>query len=141
MNAAIIRGASAAGVLLLAAAPLRADTIKVPQDFATIQEAVDAAVAEDIVSVGKGTYAENVVITTSGITLKGPKTAIINGRYLGNCITITTTDVSVEGLTIANGGGAPPVDGTPTGGISATGTGITLKKLTVQACESFGLQL
>jgi parallel beta-helix repeat protein len=131
--------------LLLAAAPLHAETHKVPSQHATIQEAVNIAVAGDIVSVAKGVYTENVVITTEGITLKG-SSATINGDFTGNCITITANDVTVQSMILVNGGGiAPePSDGGPppaTGGVLATGDGITLSKLTVNSCEDFGISL
>ena len=37
--------------LLLVAAPLRADTLKVPAQFDTIQAAIDAAGVDDVISV------------------------------------------------------------------------------------------
>ncbi|HEX5009229.1 MAG TPA: right-handed parallel beta-helix repeat-containing protein [Planctomycetota bacterium] len=124
--------------LLLVAAPLRADTLKVPAEFDTIQAAVDVAGLGDVVLVSKGVYDENVVVATSGITLKG-KGASINGRYQGNCITVNASDVSIEGFTLVNGGGAPPVDGENTGGLLYTGTGADISKLTVNACEDFAI--
>ncbi|HEX5009232.1 MAG TPA: right-handed parallel beta-helix repeat-containing protein [Planctomycetota bacterium] len=127
-------------VLLLAAAPLRADTLKVPVQFDTIQAAVDAAVAGDVVQVSKGIYDENVVVSTAGITLKG-KGATINGRILGNCLAINANDVTVESLTLINGAGEPLPDGGTTGGVHAVGTGITLSKLTVHDFGTFGILL
>ena len=38
------------------------DTIRVPDDYATIQQAVDAAVDGDVVIVRPGTYFENIQI-------------------------------------------------------------------------------
>jgi parallel beta-helix repeat protein len=144
MNSSAIRRALAAAGLLLLAGPLRADTIKVPSDgVETIQAGIDLAVEGDVVQVAKGVYNENVVITTAGITLKG-KSATINGGYVGNCITITADNVVVDNMTLVNGGGAappPPPDGDGNGGISATGTGITLNKLTVRSCSNFGISL
>ena len=57
-------------------------TLKVPADFATIQEAVDAALPADTVLVTGGTYAENVTIPTGkdGITLRGKGKVIIDAR-------------------------------------------------------------
>jgi parallel beta-helix repeat protein len=126
----MLRCSLSAVALVLAAAPLRAGTINVPADFETIQAGIDAAVTGDIVQVSKGVYSENVVIVTAGITLRG-RSAAINGRYLGNCITVTANDVTIDSLTLANG----------VGGLLATGTGITADKLTVVACSDFGIRL
>jgi|KBSSwiStaDraftv2_1062776.scaffolds.fasta_scaffold234694_1 nitrous oxidase accessory protein NosD len=126
--------------LLLVAAPLRADTLKVPAQFDTIQAAIDAAGVDDVISVSKGVYAENLVITTSGITIKG-KSVTINGRYQGNCITVNADNVTIQSLTLANGGGSPPLDGENTGGLLYVGTGANISKLTVNACEDFGIFL
>ena len=140
MTAPALRRALSTAALLLAAAPLRADTIKVPADFETIQEAVNAAVSGDVVQVSKGVYAENVVIATGGITLKG-KGATINGGYLGSCIVVEADDVRLESLTLANGGLPPGADGAGSGGVLATGSGLLLSKLTVRACGEFGILL
>ena len=86
---------SALVALLALAAPAAADTLKVPKDFATINEAVAAAVAGDTVSVSKGTYAEQVVVSTSGIKLVG-KQAVIDAEYAGACLDIQADDVGVE---------------------------------------------
>ena len=55
MLSSSIRVSVSLGALLLVAAHVRADTLKVPSnDFATIQAAVDAAGEGDIISIGKG---------------------------------------------------------------------------------------
>jgi parallel beta-helix repeat protein len=46
--------------------------IHVPDDFATIQAAVDAAEPGDLIEVAAGAYSENVVITKSGLRLRAP---------------------------------------------------------------------
>ena len=50
------------GGLAIASGPALAKTVVVPRDFSTIQAAVDAAGGGDTVSVGRGTYTEQVVI-------------------------------------------------------------------------------
>jgi parallel beta-helix repeat protein len=49
--------------------------IRVPENFPTVQEAIDAAEPGDTILVGTGTYQENLVITKS-LSLKG------EGKYL-----------------------------------------------------------
>lgn len=46
-------------------------TLRVPQDFRTIQEAVDAAGPGAVIRVDAGTFSENVVISKPDLTLRG----------------------------------------------------------------------
>jgi Right handed beta helix region len=48
--------------------------LQVPQDFATIQAAIDAAATGDTVLIAPGTYTENIVLR-GGITVRGRETA------------------------------------------------------------------
>ncbi len=52
-------------------------TISVPDDFRTIQNAIDAAIDEDIIEVGSGIYNENLDINGKKITLKGEDNGLI----------------------------------------------------------------
>ena len=54
-----------------AAGPLCVDPTNTSTCFATIQEAVDAAVSGDVINVVAGTYNENVIINTNNISLIG----------------------------------------------------------------------
>lgn len=58
--------------------------LAVPEDFATIQAAVDAAGPGDVVRVGPGTYCENVVVTTSDVRLEGEDGPVLDGTA-GGC--------------------------------------------------------
>jgi parallel beta-helix repeat protein len=60
--------------------------IKVPEDYATIQAAVEAAAPGDKILIGPGEYNENVVIDVYGVQLiarEGLHTVIIDGTDLG----------------------------------------------------------
>lgn len=133
-----VRPALATLALLLLAAPSRADTLKVPAQFETIQAAVDAASPGDIVQVAKGTYAENVVVVTPDVALRG-KGATIDGRYDGWCVFVVADDVEVSGFTLVNGGGL--AEGDSQGGLFVDGDGALLSKLDVRACFEHGLFL
>lgn len=61
-----------------------AKTIIVPDNYDTIQQAVDAAISGDIIEVRAGTYAENVIISGKSISLIGEdphRTTLRNGQY------------------------------------------------------------
>jgi nitrous oxidase accessory protein NosD len=66
-----------AGVWLMAAAPAWAQGVVVVKPGESIQDAVDAADPGTTILVRRGTYAENVTITTDGITLRGLGATIV----------------------------------------------------------------
>lgn len=83
------------------------NVLKVPRDFTTIQAAVDAAVAGDIIHVAAGVYNENVVVVTSGLRLHASSGAVIDGAGLtGSGILLLgtsaqpVTDVEVSGFEV-----------------------------------------
>ena len=114
--------------LLLLAGAASADTISVPDDFPTVQAGIDAAVAGDTVVIRPGIWRENVVVTTSGITILGTK-ATIDGAYNGLAMSITADDVRLQTLVFTDGG------------VEITGSGIELVKCRVKASSDFGLKL
>lgn len=91
-------------------------TIQVPGDYSTIQAAIDAAAAGDIVLVAPGTYVENLNFQGKAITLKssdGPKTTVIDGGSptdpnYGSVVLFENNegrDSVIQGFTLINGTG------------------------------------
>jgi parallel beta-helix repeat protein len=97
-------------------------TIRVWQDYYTIQDAIDAAVSGDTVLVEPGEYVENIDFKGRGILLvsaQGVEKTIIDGAENGSVITFTSGEDStatVKGFTINYGAGSPAEDGRYYGG-------------------------
>ncbi len=102
LTALVLGGAS---VLLAACGADEPDEVtvrRVPEQYATIQDAVDAAHAGDLVLVSPGEYHEAVRIGTEGIVLRGTdrNQVVLDGEdRLANGITVTADGVAVENLT------------------------------------------
>ena len=80
-------------------------TISVPDDHATIQEAVDAAEPGDLVLVSPGTYEEAVDVETEDLTIRGldRNEVILDGGFeLENGIRVFADGVAVENMTAKN---------------------------------------
>ncbi len=87
---------------------VQAATIYVPDDYESIQEAIDNANNGDTIIVRDGIYYENVEIDKS-VTLKsdnGYANCIIDAGGLGDVITINADGVVIDGFTIRNGNGS-----------------------------------
>jgi len=81
-------------------------TIRVPQDYQTIQEAINWASAGDTIMVAAGTYHENVVVhETVSIIGQDRNTTIIDGSgsEIEPVVRIEANNVSLSGFTIQNG--------------------------------------
>jgi len=77
----------------------------VPNDFHTIQSAIDSAVEGDIVLVEPGIYYENLIINKSIVLIgSGYSKTIIDGNKSSHVVTISSSNVVVSGFTFQNGG-------------------------------------
>ena len=108
-------------------------TIYVPQDYTTIQAAIDNANDEDIISVASGTYNENIIIQTKNISVIGEnqETTFIEGNT-GPVVTIYSNvprTAILSGFTITGGSGNNNNQG---GGVFITSASPTLRNLTVK---------
>jgi parallel beta-helix repeat protein len=83
-------------------------TIIVPDDYPTIQEAINAANPEDTIYVRAGTYYENVVINKT-VSLIGElkNETVIDANKAKSGIYITANNVIVRNFTIRNSGYEP----------------------------------
>lgn len=87
--------------------------INVPDDFATIQQAIDAASIGDTITIQPGTYSENLLIDAKAVTLIGQSGAaqtIITAQdaaqpVLALFATDTSGVVTIQGLTLTGGRG------------------------------------
>jgi predicted outer membrane repeat protein len=87
---------------------LRAEVYNVPNDYKTIQSAIDASRNGDVIEVSPGTYLENVNFNQREIILKsthGASQTIIDGRRLGPVVSISGggRNTGVFGFTVQNG--------------------------------------
>ena len=128
------------------ALPASAKTLKVPQQFSTIQAAVNAARPGDTVQVsakpGGGVYNESVSIQTPNIVLQGKNAPVIDGTGLGselygpgsyvgpNGINVDAGHVALRGLTVQNFDGSAYQE---TSGIAVSNAGdVEISACTVQ---------
>ncbi|MFF9347802.1 nitrous oxide reductase family maturation protein NosD [Streptomyces sp. NPDC014734] len=77
--------------------------LRVPQDFRSVQQAVDVAREGETVLVGPGVYRESVRVTKPRVVLRGTdRNAVVldGGMRLANGITVTGAGSVVENLTV-----------------------------------------
>jgi hypothetical protein len=92
-------------------APVLCDTLLVPDEYLTIQEAISAAEHGDTVRVKPGTYEENIIFLGKNIHVqseKGPWLTTIDGGQLGSVVAIMQDETNaavLDGFTITNGSG------------------------------------
>ena len=125
-----------------------ASVIIVPNDYATIQTAIDSANSNDTIIVIPGTYYENIFWENKNLKViksyAGREHTIIDGQNLGVVIHVSggTIDSSslLEGFTIRNGLGSQPGVLGEAGSILTT-NGVSylhLNNLIVEDCNSNG---
>jgi hypothetical protein len=96
----------------------RADTLVVPQDFPTIQAALDAAVADDVVLIHGGLYAESPARSLpANVTIKGKGNVRIDAAGLGAGLTVDGQGLQVIGVKVIGG-----TDGMVLGGTQSSAT-------------------
>ncbi|MFZ9426504.1 MAG: right-handed parallel beta-helix repeat-containing protein [Ilumatobacteraceae bacterium] len=80
--------------------------LNVPDDYATVQAAVDAAVEGDLILIAPGTYNEAVQVTTNNIVIRGldRNTVIMDGNFeLDNGFRVVgASGVAIENMTAMN---------------------------------------
>jgi parallel beta-helix repeat protein len=88
--------------------PVKAGTITVPEDYSTIQEAINHANEEDMIFVRNGTYYEHVVVDkTVSLIGESKEATIIDGNktyppYIA-LVNITANNVTINGFSLMNG--------------------------------------
>ncbi|MDC0145498.1 right-handed parallel beta-helix repeat-containing protein, partial [bacterium] len=107
------------------------ETYLVPEEFQTIQSAIEAASDGDIVYVSPGTYIENIGFIGKNISVIGEdrENTIIDGGQNGSVVTFNsgeTNDAILENFTITNGFANPKG-----GGIYIDGANPTLQNLII----------
>jgi len=87
------------------------ETITVPDDYPTIQAAINAASSRGTIYVRNGTYYENLVVNKS-VSLIGEaeSSTIIDGNFTGNVVKVTSSKVSISEFTITYSAGYPTSD-------------------------------
>ena len=97
-------------------------TLQVPADFATIQQAIQAATNGDTVLVAPGTYQENLSFLGKAIHVKseaGPETTTIDANQSGSAVIFVNdegADSILEGFTVTGGTGTLLTNGDRYGG-------------------------
>jgi parallel beta-helix repeat protein len=80
-------------------------TITVPDDYKTIQMAIDSASPGDTVYVRSGIYVERIVVDKPVFLIgENKQTTVIDGSGTGTIVQITNSNVEVANFTIRNAG-------------------------------------
>jgi parallel beta-helix repeat protein len=112
--------------------------IKVPQNYPTIQEAINAAVSGDTVFVENGTYFEHIVVNkTISLVGENKTNTIIDGNGTGIVVKVTAINVKICGFTIKKGEvRVCYITGKPNVNANITGNTITSGRVYVEFSSS-----
>jgi parallel beta-helix repeat protein len=112
--------------------------IRVPNDFPTIQEAINAAQNGSTILVDSGVYYEHVTINKT-LTLLGTdkEDTIIDGSNNGTIITVTADNVLINEFTVRNSSTDINADGI----LLENSSGSTISGNTVALCGGDGIEL
>jgi len=81
------------------------NVIVVPNNFPTIQAAINAANSGDTIQVLAGTYSENVFVNkTVSLIGASPATTIIDAGGTGSAVIVNASNVEISGFTLTNSG-------------------------------------
>ena len=92
-----------------ASAPLAGDTLYIPDDYGSIQEAINGCQEGDVLIAKPGTYTENINFFGKAVQVKsewGPEFTVIDGSGMGSVVTFGFAegpDSVIEGFTLTNG--------------------------------------
>ncbi len=114
-------------------------TYYVPDDFDTIQEAIDASWDTVVIVVRPGTYVENIDFKGTDLTVvseKGPVVTIIDGAQTGPVVTFATWEEEgaiLDGFFLTNGYG----QSTCGGGIHCLNASPTIRNNIIEGNKSY----
>jgi len=84
------------------------NVITVPDDYSTIQLAINGAYAGDRIYVRPGTYRENIIVNkTVALIGEVAENTFIDGGGIGNVVSVSANSVEIRKFTIQNGGKQP----------------------------------
>ena len=101
MRGLLAAGCLAAGTLIASGAP--AATFDVPAGGDNLRQALESAVAGDVLNLGIGTHRGGVTVTKS-LTLEGEPGAVVDGGGKGQVIRVSAPDVVIRGITVRGSG-------------------------------------
>ena len=129
-------------VSLFVAASALAGTIRVPDDYESVNDAVLAAGADDTVVVAAGDYPlSGTLMLTNGVKLTGAGagvTTLYRPSTAGNfeLVVINHAQSVLDGFTLTNGVSVLQIDNHGTGGVFINKEGGTIRNCRVSACTS-----